>query len=193
MSAIDDGLSLAFVSVESDCHRAVAMQDWGGGLCLQEERCRTICCSCCLSQTQSKNSYCNTWTCTSFVSYVSVVICPFPSLCAKEMGVIGPDNQLPKRRAGRGRGGLHTLIHNNEDDSWTDDVHVSRAKADEQKQSPPPVEDHSNVSEALSLFPQPKSLLTRVIQVATSSNRIRVGSSHPCHNESWSLLAYRIF
>uniref|UniRef100_A0A3Q2CIP5 RNA helicase n=1 Tax=Cyprinodon variegatus TaxID=28743 RepID=A0A3Q2CIP5_CYPVA len=36
------------------------------------------------------------------------------------------------------------------------------------------MEDASVVSEALSLFPQPKSLLTRVIQVATSANRIRV-------------------
>uniref|UniRef100_A0A3B4G9U5 RNA helicase n=1 Tax=Pundamilia nyererei TaxID=303518 RepID=A0A3B4G9U5_9CICH len=34
----------------------------------------------------------------------------------------------------------------------------------------PAKEDDSNVSEALSLFPQPKSLLNRVIQVATSSN-----------------------
>lgn len=113
--------------------------------------------------------------------YFSVVICPSPSFGAKEMGVIGPDNQLPKRRAGRVRGGLHTLISDKEDDAWTDNVHMSTAKADEQIKYPPPVEDPFNASEALSLFPQPKSLLTRVIQVATSSNRIRVGSSHPCH------------
>ncbi|XP_044224115.1 ATP-dependent RNA helicase DHX30 [Thunnus albacares] len=71
----------------------------------------------------------------------------------KEMGVIGPDNKLPRRGTGRGR---HSALIDIEEDSWL-----------------PPVEDTSNISEALSLFPHPKSLLTRVIQVATSSNRIR--------------------
>ncbi|XP_040000586.1 ATP-dependent RNA helicase DHX30 [Xiphias gladius] len=91
----------------------------------------------------------------------------------KEMGVIGPNNQLPRRRAGRGRGGIHSPFYDNEDDSWKDNVHVSKAKADAQKQYLPPVEDTANVAEALSLFPQPKSLLGRVIQVATSSDRIK--------------------
>ncbi|XP_022062811.1 ATP-dependent RNA helicase DHX30 [Acanthochromis polyacanthus] len=86
----------------------------------------------------------------------------------REMGVIGPNNQLPKRRAGRGRGGLHSVLYDDEENSWTDDV--TRVRAAERS---PPKEDTSNVFEALSLFPQPKSLLTRVIQVATSSNRIR--------------------
>ncbi|XP_067462111.1 ATP-dependent RNA helicase DHX30 [Thunnus thynnus] len=71
----------------------------------------------------------------------------------KEMGVIGPDNKLPRRGTSRGR---HSALNDIEEDSWL-----------------PPVEDTSNISEALSLFPHPKSLLTRVIQVATSSNRIR--------------------
>ncbi|XP_038573839.1 ATP-dependent RNA helicase DHX30-like [Micropterus salmoides] len=91
----------------------------------------------------------------------------------REMGVIGPNNQLPRRKAGRGRGGLHSALYENEFDSQTENVHVSTAKADEQKKWLFPEEDTSNMSEALSLFPQPKSLLTRVIQVATSSNRVR--------------------
>lgn len=112
-------------------------------------------------------------------------VSPLPfSLCAQEMGVIGPNNQLPRRRAGRGRGGIHSPFYDNEDDSWKDNVHVSKAKADAQKQYLPPVEDTANVAEALSLFPQPKSLLGRVIQVATSSDRIKVSRCHPCHNDS---------
>ncbi|XP_035489610.1 ATP-dependent RNA helicase DHX30 [Scophthalmus maximus] len=94
----------------------------------------------------------------------------------REMGVIGPNNQLPRRRDRRARGGLRSTFYDDEDDNkgtpWTDDIHVSQAKADQQKQYLPPVED-TLVAEALSLFPQPKSLLGRVIQVATSSDRIR--------------------
>uniref|UniRef100_UPI0037E81DAC ATP-dependent RNA helicase DHX30 n=1 Tax=Semicossyphus pulcher TaxID=241346 RepID=UPI0037E81DAC len=91
----------------------------------------------------------------------------------REMGVIGPNNQLPRRRSGRSSGGVQSALHDEEDD-WTEKVHMPRAKADvKQKQLLPPEEDTSKFSEALSLFPQPKSLLTRVIQVATSSNRIR--------------------
>lgn len=122
--------------------------------------------------------------------YFSVVIFRFLSI-SKEMGVIGPNNQLPKRRAGRGRGGLHTVLYDKEDDAWRGDVTMSTAKAEEQTRHLPliPVEDSREASEALSLFPQPKSLLTRVVQVATSSNRIRVGSSHPFLSESLLLLA----
>ncbi|XP_019967260.2 ATP-dependent RNA helicase DHX30 [Paralichthys olivaceus] len=92
----------------------------------------------------------------------------------KEIGVIGPNNQLPKKLAGRGRarGGIGSSLYDIEDEPWTDNIHVSKSKAGEQKQYLPFVED-SSVDEALSLFPQPKVLLARVIQVATSSNRIR--------------------
>ncbi|XP_072219870.1 ATP-dependent RNA helicase DHX30 [Leuresthes tenuis] len=88
----------------------------------------------------------------------------------REMGVIGPNNQLPKRRAGRGKGRLQSQLYDNEEDCLPDNVHVVTPRAEERL---PLKEDSSNVSEALSLFPQPKSLLTRVVQVATSSNRIR--------------------
>ncbi|XP_014880376.1 putative ATP-dependent RNA helicase DHX30 [Poecilia latipinna] len=85
----------------------------------------------------------------------------------RELGVIGPNNQLPKRRAGRVRGGLHSHLYDPEEDCLTN---APTSRADELL---PPVEDASYVSEALSLFPQPKSLLTRVIQVATSTSRVR--------------------
>ncbi|XP_054452635.1 ATP-dependent RNA helicase DHX30 [Anoplopoma fimbria] len=91
----------------------------------------------------------------------------------REMGVIGENNQLPKRGAGRGRGGVQSQLYDHEEDSRTENVFVPKAKADEQKESLLPKEDPTTISEALSLFPQPKSLLTRVIQVATSNNRFR--------------------
>lgn len=95
----------------------------------------------------------------------------------QEMGIIGPNNQLPKRRAGRGRVGLQSVLFDKEDDLWAENAHMTKTTADEQKQLlPVAANDAANISEALSLFPHPKSLLTRVIQVATSSNRIRVCS-----------------
>uniref|UniRef100_UPI003AADDFB4 ATP-dependent RNA helicase DHX30 n=1 Tax=Centroberyx gerrardi TaxID=166262 RepID=UPI003AADDFB4 len=90
----------------------------------------------------------------------------------KELGVLGPNNQLPRKRSGRGRAAQLSLLCDAEDDPYTDNVRVPRAKRDEENGSLAPLEDTSNLSEALSLFPQPKSLLTRVVQVATSSNRI---------------------
>lgn len=41
-----------------------------------------------------------------------------------------------------------------------------------------PEEEDPNVREALSMFPKPKSILSSVIQVATSSCRVRVSSAH---------------
>ena len=123
----------------------------------------------------------------------SVVIhSPSPfSLRAQEMGVIGPNNQLPKKRAGRGRGELRSTFNDLEEDPWTDDFHMSKSKADAQKQYLPFVED-SSVDEALSLFPQPKHLLIRVIQTATRSNKTKVCSSRPCHSENESLSAHGV-
>lgn len=92
------------------------------------------------------------------------------------MGIIGPNNQLPRRRAGRGRVGLESVLFDKEEDLWTETGHMTKTTADEQKQLLLPVNDAAQISEALSLFPHPKSLLTRIIQVATSSNRIRVCS-----------------
>ncbi|XP_070829883.1 ATP-dependent RNA helicase DHX30 [Chaetodon trifascialis] len=87
----------------------------------------------------------------------------------REMGVIGPNNELPSRRAGRMASSSAFFDH---EDELPSEI-VSRGKADQQKQWLPCAEDTSNATEALSLFPQPKSLLIRIIQVATSSNRIR--------------------
>lgn len=100
------------------------------------------------------------------------------------MGVIGPDNQLPRRGVGRQKhsGGLQSALYDNEEDMWTENNHVFGAKTDDQKQLQALDTDKSKIYEALSLFPQPKSLLTRVIQVATSSNRIRV-SYYPLHSK----------
>ncbi|XP_024129957.1 ATP-dependent RNA helicase DHX30 [Oryzias melastigma] len=85
----------------------------------------------------------------------------------REIGVIGPNNELPRRRAGRGRG-EHPLLHDREDEPWMDGD--SRTPADESFLKK---DDSFKASEALSMFPHSKSLLTRVIQVATTSSRIR--------------------
>ncbi|RVE61749.1 hypothetical protein OJAV_G00175700 [Oryzias javanicus] len=85
----------------------------------------------------------------------------------REIGVIGPNNELPRRRAGRGRG-EHPLLHDGEDEPRSEGV--SRTLADESLLAK---EDSYKASEALSMFPHSKSLLTRVIQVATTSSRIR--------------------
>lgn len=100
------------------------------------------------------------------------------------MGVIGPDNQLPRRAVGRQRrsGGLQSALYDNEEGMWTENNHVFGAKTDDQKQLQALDADKSKIYEALSLFPQPKSLLTRVIQVAKSSNKIRV-SYYPLHSK----------
>uniref|UniRef100_A0AAV2JSC8 RNA helicase n=1 Tax=Knipowitschia caucasica TaxID=637954 RepID=A0AAV2JSC8_KNICA len=88
----------------------------------------------------------------------------------KDMGVIGPNNQLPQRRAGsRGRGGLQSQLFDNEDGLYEKNIHIPRSNGPKHA----PIEENPHVAEAVSLFPQAKSLLTRVIQVATSSNRIR--------------------
>lgn len=89
----------------------------------------------------------------------------FHLLAVQEMGVIGPDNQLPRRRSARGRGGVRSILYDDKN-SQTDDVHVAQFK--------PPHENSSDISEALSLFPHPKALLTRVVQVATSSESCKV-------------------
>ncbi|XP_033838522.1 ATP-dependent RNA helicase DHX30 [Periophthalmus magnuspinnatus] len=89
----------------------------------------------------------------------------------KDMGVIGPNNQLPQRRVGRGRGGLHSHLFDKDEDFCQGDFHMSRSVSNGQKQTL--IQENPEVTQAVSLFPQPKSLLTRVIQVATSSQRIR--------------------
>ncbi|KAM6948718.1 ATP-dependent RNA helicase DHX30 [Aplochiton taeniatus] len=96
----------------------------------------------------------------------------------KELGVLGPQNQLPKRKAvlRRGAGSLSAL-HDPEDDPWVDDVHVPKRDPENGstnlQQEPRLANGTANLSEALSTFRHPKALLSRVVQVATSTNRFR--------------------
>lgn len=99
-------------------------------------------------------------------------------LCAQEMGVIGQNNQLPKKLAGRGRG-IQSQLYDSEEEPRAETDFVP--KADDRERWPAPKEDPT--AEALSLFPQPKSLLTRVVQVATSTHRIRVGGCRPLRHK----------
>lgn len=79
--------------------------------------------------------------------------------------MIGPNNQLPKKKAGVKNAHLNPLLHD-KDDNWADDV--VRAATRSRPQGSP------DVFEALDLFPQPKSVLAMVVQMATSPSRISV-------------------
>lgn len=94
----------------------------------------------------------------------------------QELGIIGPDNQLPKKRSGRVNAGVQSGLFDKEDDLWTENVNMNRTTRNNQKQFLLPVNDAAKITEAISQFPHPKSLITRVIQVATSPNRIKVCS-----------------
>ncbi|XP_055722145.1 ATP-dependent RNA helicase DHX30 isoform X2 [Salvelinus fontinalis] len=94
----------------------------------------------------------------------------------REMGVLGPDNQVARRSVGRTQGPPLSALEDLEECRWTD-VHVPRrdlqnGSLEARIQSRAP-EENSELSQALSMFVNPKALLTRVIQVATSSNRFR--------------------
>ena len=84
--------------------------------------------------------------------------------------MLGPENELPSRRAARSKGGLVSQLYETDDGVMSGDP---SAAADEAP-SAPPGGFSPTYSEALSLFPRPKELLSRVIQVATSSNMPKV-------------------
>lgn len=87
--------------------------------------------------------------------------------------MISSNNQVVRRRADQGRGRLRSTFYDeHEDGSWTN--HVAGARADVQTQQLLTSEVDSHVAEAVALFPHPKSLLDRVIQLATSSSKTRV-------------------
>lgn len=96
------------------------------------------------------------------------------------MGVIGPDNQPLGKRSARRKGGLQSALYDGEDEI----VNFPRRMVHEKRRQGFSPEEDSYASEALSMFPHPKSLITRVIQVATSSNRIRVCSFNFVYNSS---------
>lgn len=92
------------------------------------------------------------------------------------MGVIGPDNQLAARKASRQRGkeALLSTLYNHEEGLELGNDHVFAARADDRNQALPFERDTSRAHEALSMFPKPKDLLNRVLQVAMSSNSAKV-------------------
>lgn len=105
----------------------------------------------------------------------------------QKMGIIGPNDQLPRRRHGRQtyRGALNSVLQ-------MQNKHVFAAKTTDQGQHLPLEGDASKIYEALSLFPQPKSLLTRVIQAATSANRIKVCCVHLYFLDKLCLVLWKI-
>ena len=84
--------------------------------------------------------------------------------------MLGPENELPSRRAARSKGGLVSQLYETDDGAMSGDPSAAAGEAP----SAPPGGFSPTYSEALSLFPRPKELLSRVIQVATSSNMPKV-------------------
>ncbi|XP_068196409.1 ATP-dependent RNA helicase DHX30 [Antennarius striatus] len=83
----------------------------------------------------------------------------------REMGIIGPNNQLPRRRAV----GNRTLRFLDDDDNLSTTNKIYKESDSKKCQSA----KDSSVAEAFSLFPQPKSVLTKVMGLAMSSKRIK--------------------
>ncbi|KAI4878126.1 hypothetical protein NFI96_011072, partial [Prochilodus magdalenae] len=97
----------------------------------------------------------------------------------RELGVLGPGNQLPRRKLAR-----QPRWQSSFQEDAEEDVHVrdrlgpsrtlrNRSRGSAESQGSRLVEEDPKVSEALSIFSKPKALLVKVVQVATSSARIR--------------------
>lgn len=106
------------------------------------------------------------------------------------MGVIGPNNQIPKKNSGRGGRRQQSPLFDDEEGSCIGSGDVFKA---EQNQWLPFQQDEAKISEALSLFPQPKFLLSRLIQAATSTSGVRVGPVYPLQNGSEALVIHHVF
>ena len=87
--------------------------------------------------------------------------------------MLGPENELPSRRAARSKGALVSQLYETDDGDMSGDPSAAAGEAP----SAPPGGVSPTYSEALSLFPRAKELLSRVIQVATSSNTPKVSQS----------------
>ncbi|KAG7330534.1 hypothetical protein KOW79_006756 [Hemibagrus wyckioides] len=94
----------------------------------------------------------------------------------RELGVLGPRNQLPTHRFARQSGWRSSVWEDAEED-----LRVCKGRELRQTQSNrmrraagnlEVVEEDPKVSEALSIFSKPKALLSRVIQVATTSDSV---------------------
>nr|XP_015209820.1 PREDICTED: putative ATP-dependent RNA helicase DHX30 [Lepisosteus oculatus] len=99
----------------------------------------------------------------------------------KNMGVLGPGNELPRRRALRMVNPRPPSLSTDEEDGEGEEaaLDVTDFMVDSSQEVPSPpapprlAQEDPGVVRALSLFPKPKALLAKVIQVATSSSNVR--------------------
>ncbi|XP_066538093.1 ATP-dependent RNA helicase DHX30 isoform X2 [Hoplias malabaricus] len=94
----------------------------------------------------------------------------------RELGVLGPGNQLPRRRLATRPGWQSSFLEEEEEDVTRTELlrtQKSRTRGTAGSHSPRVIKEDLKASEALALFSKPKALLVNVIQVATSSGRIR--------------------
>ncbi|KAL6491098.1 hypothetical protein MHYP_G00014430 [Metynnis hypsauchen] len=92
----------------------------------------------------------------------------------RELGVLGPGNQLPRRRLARRP--VQSSFLEDADEDVHDRLEPSgtlKTRTQGTAESPRLVDQDPKVSEALAIFSKPKVLLVKVFQVATSSTRIR--------------------
>ncbi|KAM9789373.1 ATP-dependent RNA helicase DHX30 [Neosynchiropus ocellatus] len=83
----------------------------------------------------------------------------------KELGLIGPDNQLPRRRSSREREKVLSSLSNRLPQALTESFQTTGDEVSH--------ENKLEISEALALFPHPKELLFRVMQVATATGSVK--------------------
>ncbi|MCJ8731243.1 hypothetical protein PDJAM_G00197250 [Pangasius djambal] len=94
----------------------------------------------------------------------------------RELGVLGPRNQLPTQRLAR-QTGLRSSVWEDaeEDPSVCKNRELRRTMSNRMRRAAgnlEVVEEDPKVSEALAIFSKPKALLARVIQVATTSSSV---------------------
>ncbi|KAF5890054.1 putative ATP-dependent RNA helicase DHX30, partial [Clarias magur] len=94
----------------------------------------------------------------------------------RELGVLGPGNQLPSQRLAR-QSGWHSAVWEDEeeDPSVCKSRELRRTMSNRMRRATgnlEVLEEDPEVSEALAIFSKPKELLARVIQVATTSNGV---------------------
>ncbi|XP_017327695.3 ATP-dependent RNA helicase DHX30 isoform X2 [Ictalurus punctatus] len=94
----------------------------------------------------------------------------------RELGVLGPRNQLPTQRLARESGWRSFVCEDeDEDPSVCKSMELRRTTSSRMRRAAgnlEVVEEDPKVSEALGIFSKPKALLARVIQVATTSESV---------------------
>uniref|UniRef100_W5L5V6 ATP-dependent RNA helicase DHX30 n=1 Tax=Astyanax mexicanus TaxID=7994 RepID=W5L5V6_ASTMX len=95
----------------------------------------------------------------------------------KELGLLVTDNQMPKQKLSRRSSVQSSLFSDPEEDTCIHEqlqrVQTLKNRRQRAAESTSLLQEDPKVTEALAIFPRPKVLLGKFIQVATSPNKIR--------------------